>query len=65
MEWNNFASLKSCYRIGYADFGNLYVAGALNRYFLHAGAGCEPYGFRLERIKPTSALRSRNFATKL
>ena len=25
VEWNNFASLKSCYRMGYADFGKIYV----------------------------------------
>src|SRR5205085_675505 len=25
VEWNNFASLKSCYRMGYRHFGNVYL----------------------------------------
>jgi len=33
VESNNFTSLKSCYRTGYTDFGNLYVARLFNRYF--------------------------------
>src|SRR5579872_4129421 len=51
VEWNNFGSLKSCYRMGYTDFGNIYAAKLFNHYLLHSGAGCEPYGFRLEWVK--------------
>jgi hypothetical protein len=47
VEWNNFASLKSCYRMGYRDFGNVYVARLFNQYLLHSDAGCQSYGFRL------------------
>ena len=50
VEWNNFGSLKSCYRMGYRDFGNIAIAGVGTRYFLHHGAGCREYGFRLQRI---------------
>ena len=48
VEWNNFSSLTSCYRMGYADFGNLYVAQVFGRRFTYAGRGCDRYGFRLE-----------------
>lgn len=53
VEWNNFSSLKSCYRMGYSDFGNIYAAGALQNYFFYSDTGCEPYGFRLERQAPS------------
>jgi hypothetical protein len=48
VEWNNFGSLKSCYRMGYADFGNIYLARLFGHYLTHADRGCTPYGFRLE-----------------
>ena len=51
VESNNFGSLKSCYRMGYADFGNIYAARCFNRYLLHSDAGCRPYGFRLESVR--------------
>jgi hypothetical protein len=49
VDWNNFDSLKSCYRMGYKDFGNLYVTRLFGRYFILTGAGCRRYHFRLER----------------
>jgi hypothetical protein len=48
VEWNNFGSLKSCYRSGYQDFGNIYLARFFGRYVTHAGGGCATYSFRLE-----------------
>jgi hypothetical protein len=55
VEWNNFGSLRSSYRIGYADFGNIVVARVFGRFVLRSDAGCEPYGFRLEWVtKPSS-----------
>jgi len=51
VESNNFTSLKSCYRIGYSDFGNLYVARLFDRYWLHSDPGCQRYGFALERVR--------------
>jgi hypothetical protein len=47
VEWNNFASLKSCYRMGYTDFGRIYAVRLFNRYWLHSDAGYRRYGFRL------------------
>jgi hypothetical protein len=49
VEWHNADSLKSCYRMGYRDFGNIYVTRIFGRYFVRMDAGCRQYGFRLER----------------
>jgi hypothetical protein len=49
VEWNNFASLKSCYRMGYRDLGNIMIVGARGHYILRHDAGCGEYGFRLVR----------------
>jgi hypothetical protein len=54
VEWNNFASLKSCYRMGYRDIGNIYAAEAFHHYFLRSDAACKPYGLRLEQARPQS-----------
>ncbi len=54
---NNFSSLKSCYRMGYRDFGNIYVLKILGRHFLHHSRGCRNYGFSLE-LKPSSEART-------
>jgi hypothetical protein len=57
VEWNNFGSLKSCYRMGYKDYGNIYAARLFDHYFLHSNAGCQPYGFRLERVRSHGSQR--------
>lgn len=54
VEWNNFASLRSCYRMGYQPFGNIAIAGHGTRYVLHHDRGCHDYGFRLEPIKQST-----------
>ena len=50
VESNNFSSLKSCYRMGYATFGHLFVVKALGRYFLGSSKGCRERGFCLEPL---------------
>jgi hypothetical protein len=52
VEWNNFSSLKSCYRLGYVDFGKLYLARLFGRYVMRADRGASRYGFRLEYKGP-------------
>ena len=47
VEWNNFASLKSCYRMGYTDFGTIYAAAIGSTWLVHCDAGCRRGGFRL------------------
>lgn len=49
VDWNNFPSLRSCYRMGYRDFGDIYVLGAGGHYLIHADLGCRRYDFSLER----------------
>jgi len=45
----NFDSLRSCYRMGYTDFGRNWVVGWPNHHWLHASRGCKVMDFRLER----------------
>ncbi|HVO31905.1 MAG TPA: GNAT family acetyltransferase [bacterium] len=47
VEWNNFASLRSCYRMGYRDFGTVSVAKLGGRFRFHSSAGCDAFRFRL------------------
>ena len=48
VESNNFGSLKSCYRMGYTNFGHLYVARLFGQYLVHSDVGCRRYGFELK-----------------
>ena len=52
VESNNFDSLKSCYRMGYAEFGSVYVMRLSGRYLTHSSRGCRRFGFRVEPIPP-------------
>jgi hypothetical protein len=49
VEWNNFASLTSCYRMGYRDFGTVTIAGLRGHYAVWHDAGSRKRGFRVER----------------
>jgi len=46
----NFSSLKSVYRMGYKDFGTIYILKAFGAYLTHRNQSCEEYGFRIEKI---------------
>jgi ribosomal protein S18 acetylase RimI-like enzyme len=45
---NNFASLKSCYRMGYKDFGQIVIVRFRGRVRSYATRGCSRYDFRVE-----------------
>jgi len=49
VEWNNFSSLKSCYRLGYSDIGNIYLFQLFGRYRTHADRSCLRYGLHLSQ----------------
>lgn len=49
VESTNFSSLKSVYRMGYKDFGKLYILKIFGKYLIHSSRGCREYGFRPER----------------
>ncbi len=44
VEDNNFSSLKSVYRMGYRDFGRVYILGGFGKYLIHCNSGCGDYG---------------------
>ena len=49
VDWHNADSLKSCYRMGYRAFGNIYLTRLFGQYLVRIGSGCRQYGFWLER----------------
>src|SRR5438128_238093 len=51
VESNNFNSLKSVSRMGYHDFGKVYVVRILGKYLAYSTRGCRAYGFRVETTK--------------
>ncbi len=48
VEATNFSSLRSCYRMGYADFGTVAILRLGARGLAHGSAGCRPYDFRVD-----------------
>ena len=55
IESNNFSSLNSVYRIGYQDFGRLFVLKIGEYPLLWASRGCREQGFYLSKSKPAPA----------
>jgi hypothetical protein len=54
VEAQNFDSLKSCFRMGYAAFGTVYLLKLFGRWLSFSSPGCRRFGFR---VVPTSAPR--------
>jgi len=52
---NNFASLHSVTRMGYAIFGEVYVLRAAGHSITYETPGCSEYGFRVECHAPDAA----------
>jgi len=50
VESNNFNSLKSVARMGYEEFGSIYLMRTFGRYLTHASRGCESFGFAVEEM---------------
>lgn len=55
VEWNNFGSLKSCFRMGYTEFGTILAIRLFGSFLVWSSAGCEPYGFTLEHGRASAA----------
>lgn len=51
VEANNFDSLKSVYRMGYRDCGDMYIVATSDRYLTHRTPGCADYGLSLESVE--------------
>jgi hypothetical protein len=54
VESTNYSSLKSVQRMGYQDFGKIYILKSFGKYLIYCNQGCAEYGFRLERLYPDS-----------
>jgi len=50
VESTNFDSLKSCYRMGYGEFGWVYVMRLFGRYLTYSSPGCRRFAFGVDRI---------------
>lgn len=50
VEATNYSSLKSVYRMGYRDFGKIYVFRIFGKYLIHSSKGCKKYGFGIEKL---------------
>ena len=55
VEANNFASLQSCWRLGYRKFGRVWVAGSDSRFRTLRSPGCRAYGFDFVNANQASA----------
>jgi hypothetical protein len=51
VEANNFNSLRSCYRMGYRGFGEIYVIKLFRKRLILYSKGCGDYGFKLSVIR--------------
>jgi hypothetical protein len=49
VESTNLDSLKSCFRMGYAVFGSIYLVSLFGRTFAFSSPGCRRFDFRVER----------------
>ena len=59
VEATNLDSLKSLHRMGFRDFGSIYVVRLFGRNYTFATAGCKPFRFRLEHRAPRRNLPER------
>jgi hypothetical protein len=50
IEGNNFSSLRSCYRMGYTNFGEVYILKLFRKYLIFGSNGCREYGFKVSAI---------------
>ncbi|HLH30360.1 MAG TPA: GNAT family acetyltransferase, partial [Terriglobia bacterium] len=48
VESNNFDSLRSCYRMGYRNCGQIRVLRAAGKYFVRPDTHCRQYGLAIE-----------------
>ena len=55
VESTNFSSLKSCYRMGYRDFGRIAIVQAFDRFAIRCSQGCDAYGFTVREAGPPSS----------
>ncbi len=50
VEANNFNSLRSCHRMGYSGFGEIYVIKLFRNHLIFRAGKCRDYGFKVSVI---------------
>lgn len=60
VESTNFDSLKSCFRMGYAVFGSIYILRLFGRTFAWSTPGCDAFQFRVTTREPAAPLLTTN-----
>jgi ribosomal protein S18 acetylase RimI-like enzyme len=50
VEANNVGSLRSCHRMGYRDFGEIYIIKLFRKYLILCSKGCKDYEFKVSAI---------------
>jgi ribosomal protein S18 acetylase RimI-like enzyme len=50
VEANNVSSLRSCYRMGYEDFGEIRILKLFRKHFIRRSEGCKEYGVTVSAI---------------
>ena len=55
VEANNLSSLKSCYRLGYEDFGKISIWEAPGTPRIHNSSGCRAFGMKVTATEPVTA----------
>jgi hypothetical protein len=65
VESNNFSSLKSCYRMGYQDFGEVYILKVRKRHIIYSSPGCERYSFQVVEKSASLAVRDYQVTTEV
>jgi hypothetical protein len=53
VEANNFASLNSCYRMGYKDLGKIYLLRIFDKHLIFHSKNCGRYAFQLTTFART------------
>jgi hypothetical protein len=51
VEANNVSSLRSCYRMGCRDIGEIYIVKLFRKHLIHCSEGCVEYGFKVSAIR--------------
>ena len=51
VEANNVGSLRSCYRMGYKDFGEIYIVKLFRKHLIRCSEGCEDYGVKVSALR--------------
>lgn len=65
VETVNYRSLKSTARMGYQNFGKVFIWEVFNRFWIKTEEACLPYGFTVkENVRPVQMVSSQDSAVR-